>query len=66
MITLILIVCLSATPDVCHEEKPPVDVASPMSCMVQGQQIAAEWVSEHPKWQLSAWKCQFGAREKQI
>lgn len=66
MITLILVVCLSATPDVCHEETPPVDVASPMSCMVQGQQVAAEWLSEHPKWQVSGWKCQMGPREKQV
>lgn len=66
MITLVLVVCLSATPDICREETPPVDVASPMSCMVQGQQIAAEWLAEHPKWQLSGWKCQIGQREKQI
>jgi hypothetical protein len=66
MITLVLIVCLSTTPDVCREERPPIDVASPMACMVQGQQIAAEWVEEHPKWRLNGWRCQFGPREKQI
>ncbi len=66
MITLVLIVCLSTTPNVCHEERPPVDVASPMACMVRGEQIAAEWVDEHPKWTLTGWKCQVGPREKQI
>lgn len=65
MITLVLVVCLSSAPNVCREERPPVDVASPMSCMVQGQQIAAEWLSEHPKWHLSGWKCQIGPRENQ-
>jgi hypothetical protein len=64
MITLILIVCLSATPDTCREERPPIDVVSPMACLVQGQQIAAEWLGEHPKWQLAAWRCQFGRPEK--
>lgn len=65
MVTLILVVCLSATPDVCREERPPVDVASPMQCMVQGQQIAAEWIEEHPKWRLSALRCHLGQREKE-
>ena len=66
MITLVLIVCLSATPNVCHEERPPIDAVSPMACMVQGEAIAAEWVDEHPKYQLTGWRCQFGPREKQI
>lgn len=65
MITIVLIVCLSMTPSTCHEERPPVDVASPMQCLVQGEQIAAEWVEEHPKWRLDGWRCQFGPREKQ-
>ena len=66
MITLVLIVCLSSTPNVCHEERPLVDVATPMACMVQGQQIAAEWVEDHPKWQLTGWRCLIGRPEKQI
>ena len=65
MITLVLVVCLSATPDVCREERPPIDAASPMACMVQGQQIAAVWLEDHPKWRLSGWRCQFGRREKE-
>ena len=64
MFTLVLVVCLSATPDVCREERPPIDAVSPMSCVVQGQQIAAEWLEDHPKWQLAAWRCQFGSRGK--
>lgn len=64
MFTLVLVVCLSATPDVCREEHPPIDAVSPMSCVVQGQQIAAEWIEDHPKWQLAAWRCLFGNRGK--
>jgi len=66
MMTLILVVCLSATPDVCKEERPPVEAMSPMGCMIRGQVIAAEWVEEHPKWQLSGFRCQSGEREKDI
>jgi hypothetical protein len=28
------------------------------ACMVQGQQIASEWVSDHPKWMLTRWRCE--------
>ncbi len=64
MISLILVVCLASSPDVCREETPPIDVDSPMVCMVEGQQIAAEWLEEHPKWSLHAWRCRFGQPEK--
>ncbi len=64
MISLILVVCLSATPDVCKEERPPIEITSPMVCLIQGQQIASQWLEDHPKWRLSAWRCQFGEREK--
>ncbi len=64
MITLILVVCLTATPDVCREEQPPVEVASGTSCMIQGQQLATPWLDEHPKWALKGWRCKFGAPEK--
>ena len=56
MIVLVLIVCLSAEPATCREERPPIDAASAMACMVQGQQIAAAWVEEHPKWRLTGWR----------
>jgi hypothetical protein len=55
---------LSSTPDVCREERPPIDAVSPMACIIQGQQVAAEWLEEHPKWQLSGWRCQLGRRER--
>ncbi len=64
MITLILVVCLASSPTICHEERPPIDVENPMACLVRGELIAAEWVDEHPKWLLSGWKCQFGARQQ--
>lgn len=65
MVTLVLVVCLSVTPQTCHEEHPPVEVASPMQCLIQGQQIAAQWVEEHPKWRVDGWRCHIGPREKQ-
>jgi hypothetical protein len=64
MVSLILVVCLTATPDVCREERPPMDVLSGASCMIQGQQLASEWLNEHPKWVLRGWQCKFGVSEK--
>ncbi len=64
MVSLILIVCLAATPDICREEQPPVDVASAMSCAMKGQVIASRWLEEHPKWMLRGWRCQSGAAER--
>jgi hypothetical protein len=64
MVSLILVVCLTAAPSTCQEERPLVEVASSLSCLVEGQQIAAEWLEEHPKWMLRGWRCGFGAAEK--
>jgi hypothetical protein len=64
MISLILVVCLSATPDICREEPSRVEITTPMVCLIQGQQIAAEWIEEHPKWRLQGWRCQFGQQRR--
>ncbi|HWI25722.1 MAG TPA: hypothetical protein VN668_02050 [Stellaceae bacterium] len=64
MVTLVLIVCLSGSPSTCHEETPPIDAINPMACMVQGQQIAAQWLEDHPKWRLDGWRCKFGPRQQ--
>src|SRR5260221_8059859 len=63
MVSLILIVCLAATPDVCREEQPPVDVASAMSCAMDGQLIALQWLDDHPKWTLRGWRGRSGRPE---
>ena len=63
MVSLILVVCLSAAPDVCREERPPLEAVSETSCMVQGQLLAAQWLDEHPKWALKGWRCRFGGTE---
>ena len=58
MISLVLIVCLIASPDTCREERPPIDVISAFECVLQGQQIAHDWLEDHPKWTLSGWRCE--------
>ena len=63
MIALVLTVCLVAAPDACHDEQPPIAIISEFQCVLQGQQIAAEWVNDHPRWTLKGWRC--GPKEEQ-
>jgi hypothetical protein len=64
MVSLILVVCLMATPDVCREARPPMEAIDGVSCIVQGQQLASRWLDEHPKWMLRGWRCRIGPPEK--
>ena len=64
MVTLILLVCLAASPETCREESPPSDAQSGLSCMLEGQLIATAWLEEHPKWMLRGWRCRLGPPEK--
>jgi hypothetical protein len=63
IVTLVLVVCLVTSPEECREEKPPIPDG--VSCMVQAQQIAAEWIGDHPKWLLHGWRCRMGRPDKQ-
>jgi hypothetical protein len=55
--TLVMIVCLATAPDICEERTPTVDG---ISCLMQGQLVAAQWLDEHPKWRLKGWRCRVG------
>jgi len=60
MVHLALTDCMMAWQSHCSEERPVIEDMSPMACMVEGQQVAAEWVEEHPKWMLARWRCEQG------
>jgi len=42
----------------CMDERPVYEEMSLTSCMVQGQQIASEWLAGHPTWMLTRWRCE--------
>ena len=42
----------------CTEERPLIQNMTLMGCMVEGQQIAQDWLASHPKWTLSRWRCE--------
>jgi biotin carboxylase len=61
-VTLLLLVCLAADPSSCRTE--PIDFAgTQIECALYGQQAAAEWLAQHPKWRLAKWRCGPTARE---
>lgn len=57
---LVLLVCLAASPQSCHEERLLMSLqqAEPRMCMVGAVPVLAEWSGDHPEWQISRWKCQ--------
>jgi hypothetical protein len=58
MVHLVLTLCLMTSQAQCRDERPLLEDMSAMACMMQGQQIAEEWLEEHPKWMLSRWRCE--------
>ena len=58
MVELVLIVCLSATPDRCETlylgRESPVGM---MQCLFGGAKQAAQWAEAHPGWVVKRWNC---------
>jgi hypothetical protein len=57
MTALVLVFCLQASPNSCIEQRPVEDMPALM-CLVRAQEYAANWLSGHPKWVLSRWRCE--------
>ena len=55
MITLLIVVCLAGS---CKEE--PVAIPEGASCVMNGQELAQDWLREHPKWEFRGWRCRYG------
>jgi hypothetical protein len=63
MIELILIACLGQECKKVHYGEP---FAMPISCAVQSQIIAADWVAGHPNYVIAKTVCQpIGARSEE-
>jgi len=60
MAQLVLTVCMAVWSAHCMDERPVLQEMRLASCLVEGQEIAAEWLADHPKWLLSRWRCEVG------
>lgn len=70
---LSLVVCLAAQPHVCETVTPDVvraDTGAPPSffeCLgVTGQEIARDWLAEHPAYVLRRVQCSIGNNAEQL
>ncbi len=59
MIELVLVYCLSSSPDRCVERRealvPPVDM---MSCTMRAQMTATDYLEAHPTYRLAGFRCE--------
>lgn len=64
MTSLVLVFCLQSSPSSCVEQRP-VDNLAPLACVAHAQEYAVNWLSEHPKWMLSRWRCEHNIPRQQ-
>ena len=59
MIEMVLVYCMIANPDQCTEQRPVFEEPlSSMACMMSAQEVALQYVHEHPDMQLARWRCE--------
>lgn len=60
--TIVLFVCLAASPHSCevHEEVVHDLAAHPAMAFVQAQTQVAHWLDEHPEYQVRRWRLRPG------
>lgn len=65
MIELVLVYCMVGNPKQCMEQRPVFEQPlTAMSCMMKAQLTAADYVKEHPSWQLGGWRCEMDTRHE--
>jgi len=68
LVTLSIVFCLATNPTQCQKLFPEPSETADLglaSCAIRGQQLAAEWLDEHPKWQLDRVRCTIGNELRQ-
>ncbi len=58
MIELAFVVCLSASSTTCESRAMQFSDISVRACTMGAQPQLAQWVNEHPGWQVRRWTCQ--------
>ena len=57
IIRLVITMCLATDPDVCHEQPIPIPDLTDLACTMKGEEMAMEYLEDHPKWRLRRWTC---------
>lgn len=58
MYVLTLVYCLVAHPSKCIEQPGYTEFQNSMACLVSAQRDAAQWINDHPEYQLSKIICE--------
>ena len=66
MIEIMFVVCLGAEPANCDNKAMQFADMSMMACMVCAQPLLAQWVNEHPGWEIQRWACQPVSSEQDV
>lgn len=65
MIQLVLVYCMIENASVCVEDRPTyTEPLSLSDCMTSAQAVAVDYVRDHPRWQLSRWRCEVDVPQK--
>jgi len=56
MIELLIIACLSSSPDQCRPHVVPTP-GSNLECMMSALQSVAQWAGDHPGWTIKRIEC---------
>jgi hypothetical protein len=62
LVTLSLVFCLLGQPTHCQTVSPNGENgwSGLAGCVLRGQLLAAQWLEDHPKWQLDRVRCTLG------
>lgn len=57
--TLVMLVCLASSPQVCREERlfTALETAGARGCMIASVPAIAEWADSHPDLTIARWTC---------
>ncbi len=65
MVDLIVTVCTLVQPQACHDQHMLFEShGSLASCMAEAQPYLAQWEAQHPKVQVTRWRCEWPDQEK--
>lgn len=59
MVQLVLVYCLMSDAKSCVEKRPTTEMPlTAMSCLVEAQPMAVDYIREHPAYQLASFRCE--------
>ena len=59
MIQMVLVYCMIENASVCVEDRPVYDQPISMnSCLSVAQEVAVDYVRDHPRWYFARWRCE--------